>query len=61
MNVHSQGHDGTADVEVVGVGQDGHEQLPELERHVVEQLHGLILKKTTYIEENWRFDQIAEK
>ena len=44
MNVHSQGHDGTAHVEVVGVGQDGHEQLPELERHVVEQLHGLILK-----------------
>ena len=44
MNVHSQGHDGAAHVEVVGVGQDGHEQLPELESHVVEQLHGLILK-----------------
>ena len=42
MDVHSQGHHGAADVEVVGEGEDGHEELPNLKRAVVEQLHRLL-------------------
>ena len=42
MDVHSQGHHGAADVEVVGEGEDGDEELPNLKRAVVEQLHRLL-------------------
>ena len=42
MDVHSQRHHGAADVEVVGEGEDGHEELPNLKRAVVEQLHRLL-------------------
>ena len=44
MYIHSQGHDGAAHVEVVGEGEDGDERLSELECHVVEQLHRLVLQ-----------------
>ena len=42
MDVHSQGHHGASDVEVVGEGEDGDEQLPDLEGAVIEQLHRLL-------------------
>ena len=42
MDVHSQGHHGAADVEVVGEGEDGDEELPNLKGAVVEQLHSLL-------------------
>ena len=41
MDVHSQGHHGAPDVEVVGEGEDGHKELPNLKGAVVEQLHRL--------------------
>ena len=44
VNIYSQWHHRAAHVEVVGEGEDGDEQLPYLEGHVVEQLHGLLLK-----------------
>ena len=44
VNVYSQWHHRAANVEIVGEGQDGDEQLPYLEGHVVEQLHRLLLK-----------------
>ena len=44
MNVDRQRHDGAAHVEVVGEGEDGDERLSELECHVVEQLHRLVLQ-----------------
>ena len=46
MDVHSQGHHGAADVEVVGEGEDGDEELPDLEGAVVEQLHRLFRQVT---------------
>ena len=42
MDVHSQGHHGAADVEVVGEGEDGDKELPDLKGAVVEQLHRLL-------------------
>ena len=41
MDVHSQGHHGAPDVEIVGEGEDGHKELPNLKGAVVEQLHRL--------------------
>ena len=42
MDVHSQRHHGAADVEVVGEGENGDKELPDLESAVVEQLHRLL-------------------
>ena len=44
MNIDGQRHHWTANIEIIGEGQDGHEDLPQLEGHVVEQLHGLLLQ-----------------
>ena len=44
MHVDRQRHDRAAHVEVVGEGEDGDEHLSELECHVVEQLHRLVLQ-----------------
>ena len=44
MNIDGQRHHRTANIEVVGEGQDGDEDLPQLEGHVVEELHGLLLQ-----------------
>ena len=46
MDVHSQGHHGAADVEVVSEGEDGDEELPDLKGAVVEQLHRLFRQVT---------------
>ena len=44
MNIDGQRHHWTANIEIVGEGQDGDEDLPQLEGHVVEQLHRLLLQ-----------------
>ena len=44
MNIDGQRHHRTANVEIIGEGQDGDEDLPQLEGHVVEQLHGLLFQ-----------------
>ena len=44
MNVDRQRHDRAAHVEVVGEGEQGDEEVPQLECHVVEELHGLLLQ-----------------
>ena len=44
MNIDGQWHNWAANVEVIGEGEDGDERLSELECHVVEQLHRLLLQ-----------------
>ena len=44
MNIDGQRHHRTANIEIVREGEDGDEDLPQLEGHVVEQLHGLLLQ-----------------
>ena len=44
MNIDGQWHNWAANVEVIGEGEDGDEHLAQLEGHVVEQLHCLLLQ-----------------
>ena len=61
MNIDGQRHHWAANIEVVGEGQDGDEDLPQLEGHVVEELHGLLLQvaRTALRVEN--FTNVLEK
>ena len=46
MKIDGQRHHWAANIEVIGEGEDGDEDLPQLEGHVVEQLHGFLLQVT---------------